>query len=116
MRSNVVTGDLSAEEDVLQWLVLQKSEDTIETVNRDMMDRLIEETQYLAVFFYKPQCKACDQALRELENIDDDTDLYGIHMVKIQDTSLAKRYGIKTFPALVYFRNGNPLIFDGTLW
>ena len=29
--------------------------------------------------------------------------------------SLLKRYGIKTFPALVYFRNGNPLTFDGDL-
>lgn len=26
-----------------------------------------------------------------------------------------RRYGIKTFPALVYFRNGNPLTFDGDL-
>lgn len=34
-------------------------------------------------------------------------------MVKIQDPQLAKRYGIKTFPALVYFRNGNPLLYDG---
>ena len=25
------------------------------------------------------------------------------------------RYGIKTFPALVYFRNGNPLTFEGDL-
>ncbi|CAN8017692.1 unnamed protein product, partial [Ixodes persulcatus] len=112
---NFYDGDLSAEEEVLQWLVVQKTEDTIETVNRDMLDHLIEETQYLAVFFYKPHCKACDQALHELENIDDDTDLYGIHMVKIQDPTLAKRYGIKTFPALVYFRNANPLIFDGDI-
>uniref|UniRef100_A0A147BH45 Putative thioredoxin/protein disulfide isomerase n=1 Tax=Ixodes ricinus TaxID=34613 RepID=A0A147BH45_IXORI len=112
---NFYEGDLSAEEEVLQWLVVQKTEDTIETVNRDMLDHLIEETQYLAVFFYKPHCKACDQALHELENIDDDTDLYGIHMVKIQDPTLAKRYGIKTFPALVYFRNANPLIFDGDI-
>lgn len=34
-------------------------------------------------------------------------------MVKIQDVPLAKRYGIRTFPALLYFRNGNPLLFDG---
>lgn len=34
-------------------------------------------------------------------------------MVKIQDPQLAKRYSIKTFPALVYFRNGNPLLYDG---
>ena len=34
-------------------------------------------------------------------------------MVKLQDPQLAKRYGIKTFPSLVYFRNGNPLTYDG---
>lgn len=36
-------------------------------------------------------------------------------MVKIQDPQLAKRYSIKTFPALVYFRNGNPLLFEGDM-
>lgn len=47
--------------------------------------------------------------------IDDECDVFGIHMVKIQDPQLAKRYSIKTFPALVYFRNGNPLIFEGDM-
>ncbi|OQR73882.1 hypothetical protein BIW11_01064 [Tropilaelaps mercedesae] len=109
---SIYEGDLSGEEEVLQWLITQKTEDTIETVNRDMLEKLVENTQYLAVYFYKSHCRACDQALTELEKIDDDTDLYGIHVVKIQDVGLAKRYGIKTFPALVYFRNGNPLIFE----
>lgn len=45
--------------------------------------------------------------------LDDECDLYGIQMVKLQDPQLAKRYGIKTFPSLVYFRNGNPLTYDG---
>ncbi|XP_045120690.1 uncharacterized protein LOC123510033 isoform X9 [Portunus trituberculatus] len=111
----VYEGDLLAEEDVLQWLVLQKTEDTIETVNRNMLEVMLEDTQYLAVFFYKPNCRACETVLAELENIDDECDMYGIHMVKIQDAQLAKRYGIKTLPALIYFRNGNPLIFDGDL-
>lgn len=53
--------------------------------------------------------------LEELENIDDDCEVYGINFVKIQDHNLAKRYGIKNYPALVYFRNGNPLIYDGDL-
>ncbi|XP_043240594.1 uncharacterized protein LOC122391084 isoform X5 [Amphibalanus amphitrite] len=112
---SVFEGDLRAEEDVLQWLVLQKTEDRIETVNRGVLEQMLEDTQYLAVFFYKPNCKACDVALSELETIDDECDLYGIHMVKIQDPQLAKRYGIKTLPALVYFRNGNPLIYEGDL-
>lgn len=61
----------------------------------------------------KPHCRACDIVLEELEHIDDECDIYGIHMVKINDIVLAKRYGIRTFPALMYFRNGNPLLFDG---
>lgn len=61
----------------------------------------------------KVNCHICDEILEGLENIDDECDVYGIHMVKIQDPQLAKRYSIKTFPALVYFRNGNPLLYEG---
>lgn len=61
----------------------------------------------------KLNCHICDEILEGLENIDDECDVYGIHMVKIQDPQLAKRYSIKTFPALVYFRNGNPLLYEG---
>lgn len=61
----------------------------------------------------KHACNVCDQILEDLERVDDECDLYGIHMVKIQDPQLAKRYSIKTFPALVYFRNGNPLLYEG---
>ena len=83
------------------------------------------------VFIDKQNCRTCDQVIAELENIDDECDMYGIQLVKLKDPPLAKRlkssrlitilwksffrYGIKTFPALVYFRNGNPLTFDGDL-
>ncbi len=46
----------------------------------------------------------CDTVLAELEKIDDDTDSFGVDFVKINDKRLAKQYGIKTFPALTYFR------------
>jgi len=112
---SIYEGELSSEEDVLQWLILQKTEDTIESVNRELLEQMIESSHYLVAFFYKPHCRACDVVLEELEHIDDECDIYGIHMVKIQDVPLAKRYGIRTFPALLYFRNGNPLLFDGDL-
>ncbi|XP_021927612.1 uncharacterized protein LOC110833625 isoform X7 [Zootermopsis nevadensis] len=112
---NVFEGDLSEEEEVLQWLITQRTEDRIELITRVMLEGLVEETQYLAVYFYKLNCHICDEILDDLENIDDECDVYGIHMVKIQDPQLAKRYSIKTFPALVYFRNGNPLLFEGDL-
>lgn len=108
-------GDIAEEEEVLQWLIQQRTEDRIELITRVMLENLVEDTQYLAVYFYKQNCHICEEILEDLEQIDDECDVYGIHLVKIQDPQLAKRYGIKTFPALVYFRNGNPLLFEGDL-
>ncbi|XP_076288397.1 hulk isoform X1 [Lasioglossum baleicum] len=112
---NVFEGELAVEEEVLQWLITQKTEDRIELITRVMLETSVEETQYLAVYFYKQNCRICDEILEGLERVDDECDVFGIHMVKIQDPQLAKRYSIKTFPALVYFRNGNPLLFEGDL-
>jgi len=112
---NLYEGDLTVEEEVLDWLTEMKVESHIELITRPMLETMVEETQYLAVFFYKQNCRTCDQVIAELENIDDECDMYGIQLVKLKDPPLAKRYGIKTFPALVYFRNGNPLTFDGDL-
>jgi len=112
---NLYEGDLAVEEEVLDWLTEMKVESHIELITRPMLETMVEETQYLAVFFYKQNCRTCDQVIGELENIDDECDMFGIQMVKLKDPPLAKRYGIKTFPALVYFRNGNPLTFDGDL-
>ncbi|XP_033225362.1 uncharacterized protein LOC117178180 isoform X2 [Belonocnema kinseyi] len=112
---NVFEGSLEEEEEVLQWLITQKTEDRIELITRVMLETSVEDTQYLAVYFYKQNCHICEDILEGLETIDDECDLFGIHVVKIQDPQLAKRYSIKTFPALVYFRNGNPLLFEGDL-
>lgn len=44
-------GELSEEEEVLQWLITQKTEDRIELITRQMLETMVEETQYLAVYF-----------------------------------------------------------------
>lgn len=44
-------GDLKVEEEVLQWLITQKTEDRIELITRMMLEMSVEETQYLAVYF-----------------------------------------------------------------
>ena len=83
----------------------------------EIVSHIFSKNESINLFFIsfsvKQNCRTCDQVLAELENIDDETDDYGILMVKLNDPALAKRYGIKTFPSLVYFRNGNPLTFDG---
>lgn len=49
----MLTGDLKEEEEVLQWLILQRTEDRIELVTRSMLESIVQETQYLAVYFCK---------------------------------------------------------------
>lgn len=55
------------------------------------------------------------RVLNELENIDDECDKHGIIFVKIDNAEEAAEYGIETVPALIYFENGIPLVYDGSL-
>lgn len=54
---NVYEGSLNEEEEVLQWLIQQKTEDRIELITRVMLESMVEETQYLAVYFCKYNTK-----------------------------------------------------------
>jgi thiol-disulfide isomerase/thioredoxin len=58
-------------------------------------------------------CDNCDEILEELETIDDDTDKHGIQFVKSKDSKLASDIGIFSFPALVYYETGVPIMYDG---
>jgi len=93
----------------------EKHEPLIEDVNARQLEKLISEEDYVAVFWYGRSCRNCDKALAKLENIDDDTDHFGVHFVKINDKKLSKQYNIKTFPALTYFRFHDPISYEGDL-
>lgn len=68
------------------------------------------------VFFVDDdKCESCDQILEDLETIDDDTDKHGIQFVKSKDSKLASEIGIFSFPALVYYETGVPIMYDGQL-
>lgn len=57
--------------------------------------------------------KNSQKALNELENIDDECDTLGIVFVKIDDEEESKLYGIEEVPALLYFENGVPTLYNG---
>jgi hypothetical protein len=65
------------------------------------------------LFLDDDKCESCDEILEELETIDDDTDEHGIQFVKSKDNKLASELGIFSFPALVYFETGVPIMYDG---
>lgn len=47
------TGDLINEEEVLNWLIEQKSTATIEEVTDEILKNLVEEHEYVLVYFSK---------------------------------------------------------------
>lgn len=51
--------------------------------------------------------------LLHLENIDDDCSDYEVHLVKMQDNLMAKKYGIRKPPGLAYFRHGKHIRYPG---
>lgn len=67
------------------------------------------------MFTDSDDCDTCDDVLEELETIDDDTDKYEIQFVKSKDSKLASDIGIFSFPALVYYETGVPIMYDGKL-
>ena len=50
---NLFDGDISAEEEVLDWLIEMNVENHIELITRPMLENMVEEIQYLAVYFCK---------------------------------------------------------------
>jgi hypothetical protein len=54
--------------------------------------------------------------LNELENIDDDLDKEDIVLVRLDDDKEAKKYGIDHLPALVYFEEEIPALYEGTCY
>jgi len=65
------------------------------------------------MIFSDDESEKCREVLDELETIDDDTDKHGIQFVKSKDSKLASEIGIFSFPALVYYETGVPIMYDG---
>jgi len=110
-------GELTSEEEVLEWLVLQKTSDTIEQVTDKILVKLIESEEYLAVFF-SGRCgpgDICFEMLENLENIDTSLSDYGIMLVSTEDKDLARTHGVNFYPALGLFRNGDFVKFSGDI-
>lgn len=73
----------------------------------------INITSELSVGIDEKGCKSCDAILKELEDIDDETDEAGIQFVKTTDTSYAKSLDIHVFPVVVYFEKTIPIVYNG---
>lgn len=112
-------GVLEAEDDILEWLVQNRSsgdeEDVIEEVQFKGLQAMVAAVENIAVLFYNAKSTKTEDILESLETIDDECDTHGVHFVKISDPSAAYHYGITSLPTLVYFKNSVPNLFEGNL-
>uniref|UniRef100_T1GJY0 Uncharacterized protein n=1 Tax=Megaselia scalaris TaxID=36166 RepID=T1GJY0_MEGSC len=91
---------------VLNWILEQKMDETIEFIERDTLNEYITTKDFLAVIFYKEEDPDTPRILRHMELIDDEASEYGIHIVKMSDRLMAKKYGYRDPPGITYFRKG----------
>merc|ERR1719373_1004183 len=78
---------------ILSWLTSQdvfETKDEIEEVNRKLLEKLLDENEFVAVYFYEDNCIECDEVVSGLEKIDDETDALDITFVKVNDPDMQR--------------------------
>ena len=108
----------------MEWIEEQRTSDTIEEVTEEILSLLNNGLkEYVAVFFTGP-CderattdQECERVLKDLEDIDDELDDYGIALVTTEDIKYeGNELKVRQFPALGMFRNGNFLLYEGNMY
>jgi hypothetical protein len=98
---------------ILAWIEQCQDSDLIEEITAEMMEKLIANTDQIAVFFYDKKAHGTYEAILDgLENIDDELDTFELPFVKISSRSIAADFGFEELPALAFFQKGVPALCD----
>ncbi|XP_034948252.1 thioredoxin domain-containing protein [Chelonus insularis] len=85
-------------------------------VNDEELLQYINTEKYVVVLFTKDDCPECKKYEDELINLREHlVDALSAWIVKASNSYLRKIYSPASEPALVFFRNGIPLLYDGPL-
>ena len=113
-------GPFDDESELLSWLVDEETLDlpgVIEKVNDVMLERIITETENVAVIFYDQEVNN-KEMFKALELVDDKLDKLNVPFVKFANTEVAKAdYDITELPKLVYYDRQIPIEYpaDGKI-
>ena len=100
---------LEGNETILQWIEKCQDSDVIEDITEEMLEKLIANTDQIAVFFYdKKEKENYEEKLDGLENIDDELDTFELPFVKISSRTIALEFGFEEVPSLAFFQKGIP--------
>lgn len=89
---------------------------SLEVVNDNELVNLWNSEQYVIVLFAKKDCQESEKFETEVLKIREDlVDSLSAWVVKAVDSYLLRLYSPSKEPALVFFRHGIPLLYDGDL-
>jgi len=111
----IFEGDMKDEEAVLEFITDEDNmamPDKIEDVNAEQLINIVESDPFVTVFFYD-ESKTSSKALEHMEDIDDETDVFNIRFLRINDPELAEDYTLPRIPCLVFFRREIPIVYPG---
>ncbi|KDR19858.1 thioredoxin domain-containing protein [Zootermopsis nevadensis] len=87
---------------------------SLEVVTDDELLSLFKNEKYVIVLFTKKDCDQCDDFENELIHLREDVvDTLNAWVVKAVNSQLVRLYNPNKEPALVFFRHGVPLLYDG---
>jgi len=107
---------------VLLCLALVRSDDQaasdVITLTSDNFDQVLAEHPLLMVEFFAPWCGHCKHLAPHYEQAATELKTSSLHLAAVDaDTEnnrpLAQRFGIRGFPTLKFFRNGEPTDYEG---
>lgn len=87
---------------------------SLEVVTDDELLNLFKSEKYVVVLFTKRDCEQCDNFENELIHLREDlVDTLNAWVVKAVSSQLVRLYNQNKEPALVFFRHGVPLLYEG---
>ncbi|XP_047525908.1 thioredoxin domain-containing protein [Pieris napi] len=93
---------------------LRVNSDQLRSVSDDELLQLIKEKEKLVVVFNKPNCKECEKLERVVDDLQAHFETqFNALTVKVVNSHLARLYSPTKEPALVFFRHGVPLLYNG---
>ncbi|KAK1130424.1 hypothetical protein K0M31_018555 [Melipona bicolor] len=88
----------------------------LETVSDEELINLIKTEKYVVVLFTNKDCTTCENYENEMIHLREDlVNSLSAWVVKTVDSQLLRLYSTDKEPALVFFRHGMPLLYDGPL-
>lgn len=89
---------------------------SLESVSDDDLVHIIKSEDNVIVLFAKKDCDDCDSVETHLINLEHDLkDHLDASAVKAVGSNMVRLYNPAKEPALVYFRHGIPLLYDGPI-